>query len=164
MRVQAGDGKALVSAGIGKWIKANNADFLQAVLGHFFQLLAEFIELFQILFRLAQALYLLKYYTFQIRHFCSLEAIREVIKSVPQSEVLLRVLKAEVGDIGENDLKLAESAKAKVYGFRVKCPSNIQELADRRGVKVGCSSIIYELIQTIRLYDKIKKSLTLGDI
>ncbi|OGZ39564.1 MAG: translation initiation factor IF-2 [Candidatus Portnoybacteria bacterium RIFCSPLOWO2_02_FULL_39_11] len=82
--------------------------------------------------------------------FGSLEAIREVIKSVPQSEVLLRVLKAEVGNIGENDLKLAESAKAKVYGFRVKCPSNIQELADRRGVKVGCSSIIYELIQTIR--------------
>ena len=82
--------------------------------------------------------------------FGSLEAIREVIKSVPQSEVLLRVLKAEVGDIGENDLKLAESARAKVYGFRVKCPVNIQELADRRGVKVGCSSIIYELIQTIR--------------
>ena len=82
--------------------------------------------------------------------FGSLEAIREVIKSVPQSEVLLRVLKAEVGDIGENDLKLAESAKAKVYGFRVKCPNNIQELANRRGAKISCSSIIYELIQTIR--------------
>jgi len=82
--------------------------------------------------------------------FGSLEAIREVIKSVPQEEVLLRVLKAEVGDIGENNLKLAESAKAKVYGFRVKCPANIQELANRRGVKIGCSSIIYELIQTIR--------------
>ena len=82
--------------------------------------------------------------------FGSLEAIREVIKSVPQEEVLLRVLKAEVGDIGENDLKLAESAKARVYGFRVKCPANIQELADRRGVKINVSAIIYELIQTIR--------------
>ena len=82
--------------------------------------------------------------------FGSLEAIREVIKSVPQEEVLLRILKAEVGDIGENDLKLAESAKAKVYGFRVKCPANIQELADRRGVKIALSPIIYELIQAIR--------------
>lgn len=82
--------------------------------------------------------------------FGSLEAIREVIKAVPQEEVLLRLIKAEVGDIGENDLKLAESAKAKVYGFRVKAPANIQELADRRGVKLGASNIIYELIQTIR--------------
>lgn len=82
--------------------------------------------------------------------FGSLEAIREVIKSVPQTEVILRVIKAEVGDITENDLKLAESAKAKVYGFRVKCPSNIQELADRRGIKISLSAIIYELIQIIR--------------
>ncbi len=82
--------------------------------------------------------------------FGSLEAIREVIKNVPQEEVLLRVLKAEVGNILENDLKLAESAKAKVYGFRVKCPTNIQDLADRRGLKISVSAIIYELIQTIR--------------
>ncbi|HRY52827.1 MAG TPA: translation initiation factor IF-2 [Candidatus Portnoybacteria bacterium] len=82
--------------------------------------------------------------------FGSLEAIREVIKAVPQEEVLLRIVKAEVGDIGENDLKLAEGAHAKIYGFRVKCPNNIQELADRRGVKLGTSAIIYELIQTIR--------------
>ncbi|MDD2753225.1 MAG: translation initiation factor IF-2 [Candidatus Portnoybacteria bacterium] len=82
--------------------------------------------------------------------FGSLEAIREVIKNVPQEEVLLRVIKVEVGDILENDLKLAESAKARIYGFRVKCPTGIQELADRRGVKVGISPIIYELIQTIR--------------
>ncbi len=82
--------------------------------------------------------------------FGSLEAIREVIKGVPQEEILLRVIKAEVGDIGENDLKLAEGAKAKVYGFRVKCPTNIQELAERRGVKIGTSAVIYELIQMIR--------------
>ncbi len=82
--------------------------------------------------------------------FGSLEAIREVIKAVPQEEIVLRVIKAEVGDIGENDLKLAESTRAKVYGFRVKCPTNIQELADRREIKLSLSTIIYELIQIIR--------------
>ena len=82
--------------------------------------------------------------------FGSLEAIHEVIKSVPQEEVRLRVIKAEVGDITETDIQLAESAKAKIYGFRVKNSVGIENLAQRRGVKFALSSIIYELIQTIR--------------
>jgi len=82
--------------------------------------------------------------------FGSLEALREVIKNVPQEEVLLRVIKAEVGDITENDIQLAESARAKIYGFRVKNGAGIESLAQRRGVKIALSPIIYELIQTIR--------------
>ena len=82
--------------------------------------------------------------------FGSLEAIREVIKSVPQEEVMLRVIKAEVGDVTEKDIQLAESAKAKIYGFRVKNGVGIESLAERRGVKTSLSPIIYELIQTIR--------------
>jgi len=69
---------------------------------------------------------------------------------VPQEEVRLRVIKAEVGDITETDIQLAESAKAKIYGFRVKNSVGIENLAQRRGVKFALSSIIYELIQTIR--------------
>lgn len=82
--------------------------------------------------------------------FGSLEAIREVIKGVPQEEVLLRVIKSEVGDITESDIQLAESAKAKIYGFRVKNGADIESLAQRRGVKIALSPIIYELIQAVR--------------
>lgn len=82
--------------------------------------------------------------------FGSLEAIREVIKGVPQEEVMLRIIKTEVGDITENDIQLAESAKAKIYGFRVKNSAGTESLAQRRGVKISLSPIIYELIQTIR--------------
>lgn len=82
--------------------------------------------------------------------FGSLEALREVIKSVPQEEVRLRVIKAEVGDIIETDIQLAESAKAKIYGFRVKSGVGIESLAERRSVKISLSPIIYELIQAIR--------------
>jgi len=82
--------------------------------------------------------------------FGSLEAIREVIKSIPQEEIILRVVKAEVGDISEGDLKLAESAKAKIYGFRVKSVAGLAELAERRGVKISQSDVIYELVQTVR--------------
>jgi len=81
----------------------------------------------------------------------SLEAIREALKTIPQEEILLRVIKGEVGDINENDIKLAESAKAKIYGFRVKKSSHLDDLADRLKVRVATFEIIYELVQTARL-------------
>ena len=80
----------------------------------------------------------------------SLEAIREALQSIPQEEVIIRIVKAEVGDVGENDIKLASSAKAKIYGFRVKQQSNTDQLIERLEIGVEISDIIYELIQKIR--------------
>ena len=80
----------------------------------------------------------------------SLEAIREALKTIPQEEIALRIIKAEVGDVTENDVKLAESAKAKIYGFRIKSQSAADKLADNRHVKIGLWQVIYELIQTVR--------------
>jgi translation initiation factor IF-2 len=80
----------------------------------------------------------------------SLEAIQEVLKTIPQDEVILRVVKAEVGDITENDIKLAYSAKARIYGFRVKTPAAITSIAERQNIKIGLYQIIYEFIQSIR--------------
>jgi len=80
----------------------------------------------------------------------SLEAVREALKSIPQEEIILRVIKAEVGDIAENDIKLASSAKAKIYGFRVKSGSDINILAERLNIKISLWQIIYELIQAVR--------------
>ena len=80
----------------------------------------------------------------------SLEAIRESLKSIPTEEVILRILKTEVGEINESDIKLAEPAQAKIVGFRVKASSAIQELAQQRKVKISLFEIIYELIQGVR--------------
>jgi translation initiation factor IF-2 len=80
----------------------------------------------------------------------SLEAIREALKSIPQNEIIMRVIKGEVGDINENDVKLAHSAKAKIFGFRVKSTEVADKLAQRDNVKITLWQIIYELIQTIR--------------
>lgn len=80
----------------------------------------------------------------------SLEAIREALQSIPQDEVMIRIVKSDVGDIGENDIKLASSAKAEIYGFRVKKQSNTDQLVERLDIKVETFEIIYELIQKIR--------------
>jgi len=80
----------------------------------------------------------------------SLEAIESVIQGLPQDKVVFRILKAEVGDITENDVKTGESAKAIIFGFRVKQSSTVSELSERLKVKIFTFDIIYDLIQSVR--------------
>ncbi|MCG2809268.1 MAG: hypothetical protein L6275_02915, partial [Candidatus Portnoybacteria bacterium] len=80
----------------------------------------------------------------------SLEAIRESLKSIPDDEVILRILKAEVGEITESDIKMAESAKAKIFGFRIKTSGPSKQLAQHKKIRIASFDIIYELIQSVR--------------
>ena len=80
----------------------------------------------------------------------SIEAIYQSLKAIPQEEVIIRILKAEPGDISENDIKLAESSNGKIIGFRVKAPSKIKDIAKRKNVKIYIFEVIYELIQKVR--------------
>jgi translation initiation factor IF-2 len=83
----------------------------------------------------------------------SLEAVENVLKNLPQEKVILRVLKSEVGNIQETDIKLAESAKAQIFGFRVKIdPLTLNFLRQKKTKRVGVKifEIIYELIQGVR--------------
>jgi len=80
----------------------------------------------------------------------SLEAIEEVLSSLPQEVVKLRILKSEVGEITEGDLKLAQSAKAKILGFRVKTNSRALKLAQVQKVKIMTFEVIYDLVEAVR--------------
>ncbi|OQX53075.1 MAG: translation initiation factor IF-2 [Candidatus Omnitrophica bacterium 4484_213] len=80
----------------------------------------------------------------------SLEAIEGMLKELPQEKVIVRVLESKVGEINENDVKLAKSAKAKIIGFRQKVNPIAAKLAEREGIKIIIFDVIYELIQAIR--------------
>ncbi len=80
----------------------------------------------------------------------SLGAIGEVLKELPQEKVILRTLRAEVGDINESDIKLAIGAKAKVVGFRVKISPIAKNLTQREKITVMDFEVIYELVQAVR--------------
>lgn len=82
--------------------------------------------------------------------FGSLEAIRESLQAIKSEEVILRILKAEVGDISESDLKLAESAQIKIIGFRVKISPFCRQLAEQKKIRVLIFEVIYDLIQAVR--------------
>ena len=90
--------------------------------------------------------------------FGSLEAIEGVLRNLPQDKVILRILKKEVGNINESDIKLAHSARAKVLGFRVKTDSVAQRLVGQLKIKPINFEIIYELVQSLRqLMEKMLK-------
>ncbi len=82
----------------------------------------------------------------------SLEAIEEVLKNLPQEKIILRILKAEVGEITESDIKMAIQAKAKILGFRVKINPIAQALAEREKIKIRQFDVIYDLVERIREY------------
>lgn len=80
----------------------------------------------------------------------SIEAIQEVLKSIPQEKVILRILKGEAGEIQENDVKLAKDGKARIIGFRVKTNATAQKLSERENITILTFDVIYELAQGVR--------------
>ena len=80
----------------------------------------------------------------------SIEAIEEVLKELPQEKIILRILKAEVGEINESDIKLAKSAKALILGFRVKINPLAQNFAEREKIKIMTFEVIYDLVEGLR--------------
>lgn len=85
--------------------------------------------------------------------FGSLEAIDAMLSNLPSEKVQLKVLKTEVGDINENDVKLAETTGAQIIGFRVKMNNGVTQIMRndiQKNIRIKTFNVIYELIQTLR--------------
>jgi len=80
----------------------------------------------------------------------SMEAIVEVLKELPQEKILLRLLKSEVGDINESDIKIARSGKAVILGFRVKTDPVARQMAEREKIRIISVDVIYNLVEEVR--------------
>ena len=80
----------------------------------------------------------------------SLEAIEEVLKDLPQEKGKLRILKSDVGEITEGDLKLAQSSKAKILGFRVKINPQATQISQTQRIKMITFEVIYDLVEAVR--------------
>ncbi len=80
----------------------------------------------------------------------SLTSVTDSLKLLENEELIMRIINSGVGDITENDVRLAASANAIVYGFNVQLPPTVKRLAAREKVSVRIFKIIYELIDDIR--------------
>ncbi|HDL75093.1 MAG TPA: hypothetical protein ENH06_01810, partial [bacterium] len=58
--------------------------------------------------------------------------------------------KKEVGEITEDDVKMAQIAKARLIGFRIKTNPLALKLAENQKIKIINFDIIYDLVQAVR--------------
>jgi len=80
----------------------------------------------------------------------SLTSVIDSLKALDTDEVAVRVVSSGVGTITENDLHLASTSHAIVYGFNVTSPSNIKRLASRDKISIRLFNVIYELIDDVK--------------
>ena len=81
----------------------------------------------------------------------SLTSVIDSLKLVnTEDEVTVRVLGTGVGNITENDIRLAADEKTVVYGFNVELPPAVKRLASRDKVQVRIFKVIYELLDDAR--------------
>lgn len=80
----------------------------------------------------------------------SLTSVVDSLKTLDTQEVAVRVVGSGIGHITENDIYMAQTSHAIVYGFNVTMQGNVRQLAARQRVSVRLFNIIYELLDDVR--------------
>lgn len=76
----------------------------------------------------------------------SLTSVVDSLKALDTEEVAVRVVGSGVGPVSENDVHMAHTSNAVIYGFHVGLPAGVRQLASRDKVPVRLYDVIYELI------------------
>lgn len=79
----------------------------------------------------------------------SLEAIEQSLQKIKTGGIGLHILRGEVGNITENDLRDAEQFNALIIAYRVKIPKNLRELSSQKKIRILEVDIIYKLLEKI---------------
>ncbi len=79
----------------------------------------------------------------------SLDPIISELNKLGQGEIGIKILYAETGNIGENDVMLASASNAIVIGFNVQADVAARRLAEKEGVDIRLYEIIYRMTEDI---------------
>ncbi|MBC7766660.1 translation initiation factor IF-2 [Arenimonas sp.] len=76
----------------------------------------------------------------------TLDAVKQEIGKIKFENIELRIVRAETGDINENDVKLAQGSKDSVIvGYNTKVDNVAKNLANQLNLKIETFDIIYKL-------------------
>ncbi len=81
----------------------------------------------------------------------SVEVLREALGKASTEKVKVLVLHSGIGAISTNDVLLASASKAIIIGFNVRPERAAVELAEKEEVEIRLHTVIYELIDELRL-------------
>jgi translation initiation factor IF-2 len=76
----------------------------------------------------------------------SLTSVIDSLKTLGTEEVAVRIVGSGVGAITDNDLHMAATSNAIIYGFHVQFPPSLRQMASRDKVSVRQYEVIYELL------------------
>jgi translation initiation factor IF-2 len=81
----------------------------------------------------------------------SFEAIKGSLEAFNNNEVEVKVIGGGVGPITDNDVNFAIETTSIIFGFNMRPMTSARRLAEERGIEVKTYSIIYELINDVKL-------------
>lgn len=81
----------------------------------------------------------------------SYEAIKSAVESLGNAEVAVKVVAGGVGPITDSDVNMAATANGFLIGFNMRPVTSARKLAEDKGVDIKNYSIIYELINDVKL-------------
>ncbi len=84
----------------------------------------------------------------------SIKSVIDSLHAMDTEEVAVRVVGSGIGSVNENDVHMAHSSNAIIYGFNVTIPTSVKQTSNRDKVRVRTYGIIYELV------DDAKQELT----
>jgi len=81
----------------------------------------------------------------------SIEAIAGSITKLSNEEVAIKIIHSATGGISESDIILASASGAIIIGFNVRANLSAKELATLKGVEIRYYSIIYNLVDDLKM-------------
>jgi translation initiation factor IF-2 len=79
----------------------------------------------------------------------SVEALKDALGKLDQSEVKIVVIHSGVGAISETDVMLASASDAIVVGFSVRPDPKAKQMAEREDVDIRLYNVIYKIVEDI---------------
>ena len=79
----------------------------------------------------------------------SLDPIVTELNKLGAGEIGIKILYAETGNVGENDVMLASASNAIIIGFSVQADVSARRLAEKEGVDIRLYEIIYRMTEDI---------------
>ncbi|MDR2077597.1 MAG: translation initiation factor IF-2, partial [Rickettsiales bacterium] len=81
----------------------------------------------------------------------SIEAIVGSLLKLSNNEINIEIIHSAIGSLTESDINLAKVSNAMIVAFNVRANNIIKEIAKEKGVEIKYYSIIYDIIDDIRL-------------
>ena len=79
-----------------------------------------------------------------------MEAIENCLYTFDDERVTLDIASTGVGDVTENDLKMAKDFDGIVYAYNIRVSDNIRQAASFLGVPIKEHNVVYALIDDLK--------------